>query len=132
MRERERITSLLIGTLPPTSPVFPPCGTIGIFRSQQCARMRETSCVLPGRSASLLRPRWVPVQSVFSESRDSRSVTMLPTPTMEAKCCTSSSQGVRIAMVLIAHHGRERNVRKVGRHRLVQVAGLRSSMIKVL
>ena len=91
MRESDSTTSSPMGTLPPTRPVLPPCGTTGSRRAWQCARMRETSCVLPGRSASALRPRYLPIQSVLNGSSSVGEVMAWPAPTMDAKCCTSSS-----------------------------------------
>ena len=91
MRESDSTTSSPMGTLPPTRPVLPPCGTTGSRRAWQCARMRETSCVLPGRSASALWPRYLPIQSVLNGSSSVGEVMAWPAPTMDAKCCTSSS-----------------------------------------
>ena len=91
MRESDSTTSSPMGTLPPTRPVLPPCGTTGSRRAWQCARMRETSCVLPGRSASALWPQYLPIQSVLNGSSSVGEVMAWPAPTMDAKCCTSSS-----------------------------------------
>ena len=91
IRESDSTTSSPMGTLPPTRPVLPPCGTTGSRRAWQCARMRETSCVLPGRSASALWPRYLPIQSVLNGSSSVGEVMAWPAPTLDAKCCTSSS-----------------------------------------
>jgi hypothetical protein len=60
--ERLRMSSSLTGTLPSTSPVFPPCGTIPILFSLQCLTILLTvvrdlrivgpSLVLPHQSSS--------------------------------------------------------------------------------
>ena len=91
MRDSDSTISSAMGTLPPTRPVLPPCGTTGSRRAWQCARMRETSCVLPGRSASALWPRYLPIQSVLNGSSSVGAVMTWPAPTMDAKCCTSRS-----------------------------------------
>ena len=50
MRESETTTCppLASGTCPPTSPVLPPCGMMGVFVSLASFRMAETSAVEPG------------------------------------------------------------------------------------
>jgi hypothetical protein len=57
-------TSSNAGTLPPTRPVLPPCGTTARRRMAQCDRMRDTWSVLLGRSASRDRPWYLPIQSL--------------------------------------------------------------------
>ena len=44
------------GTWPPTSPVLPPCGTIGVWVPLASFRMAETSATLPGRSTIDVAP----------------------------------------------------------------------------
>ena len=58
MRSSDSTTSLpaSVGICPPHSPVLPPCGTIAVRVSLAMARMREISCVEPGRSTSGERP----------------------------------------------------------------------------
>ena len=52
----EMMTSSNTGTLPPTSPVLPPCGTTARPRSWQYLTMADTSSVVLGRSKILLDP----------------------------------------------------------------------------
>jgi len=40
------------------------CGTTASMRALQCARMRDTCSVLLGRSATLLLPAYLPIQSL--------------------------------------------------------------------
>jgi hypothetical protein len=42
---------VLMGTEPPTNPVFPPCGTTPSFRELQYSSTEETSCVDWGSTA---------------------------------------------------------------------------------
>ena len=44
------------GIWPPTRPVLPPCGTIGVRVSLASFRIAATSATLPGRSTSGVRP----------------------------------------------------------------------------
>ena len=90
IRESESTTSSATGTEPPTRPVFPPCGTTLIRRSLQCARIADTSAVLPGRTAAAERPTCARIQSVLYCSSEVRSVMTLAGPTIDAKCSRSS------------------------------------------
>ena len=56
MRLSESTISPACGVCPPTSPVLPPCGTIGVPVSFASLRMAETSAVVPGRSTNGERP----------------------------------------------------------------------------
>jgi len=66
MFERLRITSSLTGTLPPTSPVFPPCGTIPILFSLQYLTILLTSSVVRGLSTVVDAPLYFPIQSLLN------------------------------------------------------------------
>jgi len=44
------------GVPPPTSPVLPPCGTIGVPAAAQACTTAATSAVLPGRTTAWARP----------------------------------------------------------------------------
>ena len=50
MRSSESTISPWCGICPPTRPVLPPCGTIGVFVSLASLRMADTSATEPGRS----------------------------------------------------------------------------------
>ena len=56
MRLSESRISPLCGVCPPTSPVLPPCGTMGVPVSFASFRIAETSAVEPGRSTIGERP----------------------------------------------------------------------------
>lgn len=58
-------TSSPTGTLPPTSPVFPPCGTRPMPRSLQCRTILLTSSVVRGLSTVVARPWYFPIQSAL-------------------------------------------------------------------
>jgi hypothetical protein len=95
---RLMMTSSLMGTLPPTNPVLPPCGTTPILRSLQYFTISLTCCVVFGRSTTRDVPRYFPIQSLLYEA-SSDSVTgeapnvesMAVAGRMRAKCATSSS-----------------------------------------
>ena len=54
----EMTISSKTGTLPPTNPVLPPCGTMASRWDEQYLRISETSQVVLGRNTSLLAPGW--------------------------------------------------------------------------
>ena len=54
----DRTISLLSGICPPTRPVLPPCGTIGVEVSLASLRICATSATEPGRSTIGVRPRY--------------------------------------------------------------------------
>ena len=60
-----RITSSNTGTLPPTSPVFPPYGTTANFRELQYLKHSAVSSVVAGLNANLDLPTNFFVQSVL-------------------------------------------------------------------
>jgi len=72
--ERLRITSSLTGTLPPTSPVFPPCGTIPILFSLQYLTILLTSSVVLGLSTVVDFPLNFPIQSLLNADSSSGGV----------------------------------------------------------
>ena len=72
--ERLRISSSLTGTLPPTSPVFPPCGTIPILFSLQCLTILLTSSVVRGLSTVVDFPLYFPIQSSLNGVSSSAGV----------------------------------------------------------
>ncbi len=57
------------GTLPPTRPLFPACGTTTTCESLQYARTAPTSALDPGRTTAVERPAYRPVQSVSNPAR---------------------------------------------------------------
>ena len=72
--ERLRMTSSFTGTLPPTSPVFPPCGTIPIPLSLQCFMILLTSSVVRGLSTVVDFPLYFPIQSSLNAVSSSAGV----------------------------------------------------------
>lgn len=72
--ERLRISSSLTGTLPPTSPVFPPCGTIPILFSLQYLTILLTSSVVRGLSTVVDFPLYFPIQSSLNTVSSSAGV----------------------------------------------------------
>lgn len=68
---RLRTSSSLMGTPPPTKPVFPPWGTIAIPRSLQYLTISLTSLVVRGRSTVVDLPWYLFIQSLLKlESSD--------------------------------------------------------------
>ena len=68
-------TSSCTGTLPPTRPVLPPCGTTAILWVLHSCRMRDTSSVDLGRTTHFEWPVYLPIQSLlYTSSSDSSSV----------------------------------------------------------
>lgn len=63
-------TSSKTGTLPPTSPVLPPWGTKASRRSEQYAKICDTSSVLLGLRPRLLLPVYLPIQSLQEQVWD--------------------------------------------------------------
>jgi len=61
------MTSSNIGYDPPTSPVFPPCGTTAIFYSSQYLRMADTSSFVLGFNINFDYPINFFVQSELKE-----------------------------------------------------------------
>ena len=57
-------TTAPYGTAPPTSPVFPPCGTTGTPAAAQTASTADTAEVEEGRTTATAEPRHRPVQSI--------------------------------------------------------------------
>ena len=92
MRSRERISSWLNGTEPPTSPVLPACGVTQMPCSKQYASTRETCNVVEGRATQLTSS--VPYRSIQSLLLRS-SANSVTTP-IERKYATSSSTTGRI------------------------------------
>ena len=72
--ERFRMSSSLTGTLPPTSPVFPPCGTIPILFSLQCFTILLASSVVRGLSTVVDFPLYFPIQSSLNTISSSAGV----------------------------------------------------------
>jgi len=72
--ERFRMSSSLTGTLPPTSPVFPPCGTIPILFSLQYLTILLTSSVVRGLSTVVDFPLYFPIQSSLNAISSSAGV----------------------------------------------------------
>ena len=72
--ERLRMTSSLTGTLPPTRPVFPPCGTIPILFSLQYLTILLTSSVVRGLSTVEDFPLNFPIQSLLKAESSSGGV----------------------------------------------------------
>ncbi len=56
-RARTMLSPSSGGTPPPTSPVLPPCGTIGNLASAQICTTVATSAVEAGRTTSRVAPR---------------------------------------------------------------------------
>ena len=58
MRRNERTIAAppASGVWPPTSPVLPPCGTIGTRAAAQAFTTAATSAVEPGRTTASARP----------------------------------------------------------------------------
>jgi hypothetical protein len=58
--KRVRLSSTWVplgsGTEPPTKPVLPPCGTIGVPFAAQALTTAATSAVEPGRTTANARP----------------------------------------------------------------------------
>ena len=72
--ERFRMSSSLTGTLPPTRPVFPPCGTIPILLSLQYLTILLTSSVVRGLSTVVEFPLYFPIQSSLNAVSSSAAV----------------------------------------------------------
>lgn len=72
--ERFRMSSSLTGTLPPTSPVFPPCGTTPILFSLQYLTILLTSSVVRGLSTVVEFPLYFPIQSSLNTVSSSAGV----------------------------------------------------------
>jgi len=68
------MSSSLTGTLPPTSPVFPPCGTIPILFSLQYFTILLTSSVVRGLSTVVDFPLYFPIQSSLNGFSSSAGV----------------------------------------------------------
>lgn len=68
------MSSSLTGTLPPTSPVFPPCGTIPILFSLQYLTILLTSSVVRGLSTVVDFPLYFPIQSSLNAASSSAGV----------------------------------------------------------
>lgn len=65
------MSSSLIGTPPPTKPVFPPCGTRGMRRSLHHLTISLTSFVVRGRRTVVDFPWYLFIQSLLKlESSD--------------------------------------------------------------
>ena len=72
--ERFKMSSSLTGTLPPTSPVFPPCGTSPILFWLQCFTILLTSSVVRGFSTVVDFPLYFPIQSSLNTVNSSAGV----------------------------------------------------------
>lgn len=70
MRLRFNTTSSKTGTLPPTRPVLPPCGTTASPRLWQWRITADTSAVVFGRSTAPAVPRNRRIQSSEAEQQD--------------------------------------------------------------
>ena len=84
-------TSSSTGTLPPTSPVFPPWGTTGRRRSLQCRSTRDTCSVVLGKTATLELPWYFFIQSVLKAASSSGCVLTWSGPTTPRKKARSAS-----------------------------------------
>ena len=78
------------GTAPPTSPVFPPCGTTATPSDPHRRSTAATSSRSAGRTTARLRPDQRPVQSTSNAAVRSGSVRTWDAPTMEARRCRTS------------------------------------------
>ena len=85
---RRRVESTTIGrsrgTLPPTRPVLPPCGTSGAPALAHAATTAAVSAVSPGRTTSATSPAKRPVQSVAYDAVRSASARTWSRPTIWA------------------------------------------------
>ena len=68
------MSSSLTGTLSPTSPVFPPCGTIPILFSLQCFTILLTSSVVQDLSTVVDFPLYFPIQPSLNTASSSTGV----------------------------------------------------------
>ena len=95
--ERLRISSSLTGTPPPTSPVFPPCGTMPILFSLQYFTILLTSSVVLGLSTVVDFPLYFPIQSSLNavsssaEAFDGESVDKMEEGARKLEKCAKSS-----------------------------------------
>ena len=76
------------GTLPPTSPVFPPCGTTPILFSLQYFTILLTSSVVRGLSTVVDFPLYFPIQSLLNTVSSSAGV-------FEGESVDSMEEGAR-------------------------------------
>src|SRR5271163_5231754 len=83
MRDVEMTISSKTGMLPPTSPVFPPCGTTANLFSLQYFRTLLTSSVDLGLNTSLVCPRYLRIQSLLNASRSSPASAVTPSMTAD-------------------------------------------------
>ena len=81
-RRRSSTSSPCSGTEPPTRPVLPPCGTIGVRSALHTWSTAAASSTDPGRITAGLAPRNRPVQSTTLATMTSGSVRTCAAPTV--------------------------------------------------